>query len=133
MIVRRDGIGYHELADVLRGRILAGDLRPGDRVPSETDLVQEYGCSRTTVRRAVQLLREEGLVLVRHGYATRVAQMPERTVVHLELGEDLVVRKATAADREALGLPLGGLAAEITTVDGTTHLYVADRHIFRPV
>ena len=133
MIARPDGIGYHELAAILRERIEGGQLQPGARVPSERDLVQAYGCANGTARRAIDLLRQEGLVVVRHGYPTRVAVPVERTEVLLELGSTLVVRRATPAERADLGLPLGAFVVVVSTIDDATVVYPADHHIFRPM
>ncbi len=53
---------YQQIADWLRERITAGDLRPGQVIPSEKDLVDMFGVARSTARRSIALLREEGLV-----------------------------------------------------------------------
>jgi GntR family transcriptional regulator len=54
---------YRQIAAWLRSRIQAGEFRPGeDPLPSEKDLVDLFGVARDTARRAVQALREEGLV-----------------------------------------------------------------------
>jgi DNA-binding GntR family transcriptional regulator len=53
---------YRQLAAILRGQISTGRLAPGDRIPSEHDLVDAYGIARTTARRAVAVLRQEGAV-----------------------------------------------------------------------
>lgn len=54
---------YRQIAAWLRSRIEAGEFRPGeDPLPSEKDLVDLFGVARDTARRAVQVLREEGLV-----------------------------------------------------------------------
>jgi GntR family transcriptional regulator len=55
---------YRQLAEILRARIARGDWAPGRRIASETDLVQQYGLARTTVRRAIALLSDEGAVVV---------------------------------------------------------------------
>lgn len=55
---------YRQLAEILRARIARGDWAPGRRIASEADLVQRYGLARTTVRRAIAVLREEGDVVV---------------------------------------------------------------------
>ncbi|NUP47254.1 MAG: winged helix-turn-helix transcriptional regulator [Catenulispora sp.] len=55
---------YRQLAGILRARIARGDWAPGRRIASETDLVQQYGLARTTVRRAIAVLREDGDVVV---------------------------------------------------------------------
>lgn len=65
---------YKQLAAILRARIDAGDLRPGDRIPSELSLQQEYDLARGTVRRTVELLRSEGLVFTVPTRGTYVAE-----------------------------------------------------------
>lgn len=65
---------YRQLAEILRSRIARGDWAPGRRIASETDLVQQYGLARTTVRRAIALLRDEGAVIVVPQRGTYVAQ-----------------------------------------------------------
>ena len=61
-----------QLAGILRGQILAGELGPGDLLPSETTLTQRYGVSRNTARAAVALLRDEGYVQTRPQFGSRV-------------------------------------------------------------
>jgi GntR family transcriptional regulator len=63
---------YRQLAALLRARIESGDLGPGDQLPSESVLVQEHELARETVRRAVKLLRDEGLVITLPGRGTFV-------------------------------------------------------------
>ena len=63
---------YRQLADQLRGDILAGEYGPGSVIPSETTLMQRYGVARNTVRLAMTMLREEGLVVTHHGRGTFV-------------------------------------------------------------
>ncbi len=54
---------YRQLADRLRDRIAAGEFSPDEPLPSESRLMQEYGVSRVTVRKAYQVLRESGVVV----------------------------------------------------------------------
>ena len=63
---------YRQLADQLRGDILAGEYGPGGVIPSEIMLMQQYGVARNTVRLAMTMLREEGLVVTHHGRGTFV-------------------------------------------------------------
>lgn len=58
--------------DALRQRILEGDLPPGDRIPSERVLAEEFGVNRHAVREALKRLEQAGLVRITHGGATRV-------------------------------------------------------------
>jgi GntR family transcriptional regulator len=54
---------YRQIAAWLRSRIEAGDFRPGeDPLPSEKDLIGLFGVARDTARRAIEVLRDEGLV-----------------------------------------------------------------------
>jgi GntR family transcriptional regulator len=53
---------YVQIADYIEADIKAGKLQPDDRVPSENDMHGEWGVARTTARRAVNLLRERGLI-----------------------------------------------------------------------
>jgi GntR family transcriptional regulator len=53
---------YLQLADILRERIKSGELRSGERIPSVHDLVIETQLADATIRKAVRVLRDEGLV-----------------------------------------------------------------------
>jgi DNA-binding GntR family transcriptional regulator len=63
---------YREIADDLRARIRSGDLAGGAMVPSELALAEERSISRGTVRSALALLVEEGLIEVVPGQGRRV-------------------------------------------------------------
>jgi GntR family transcriptional regulator/GntR family mannosyl-D-glycerate transport/metabolism transcriptional repressor len=63
---------YAQLANILRAMIESGELVPRAPLPSESYLQQEYGVSRGTVRTAVGLLRDEGLVVTIGGRGTFV-------------------------------------------------------------
>ena len=68
----------------LKDKILAGDLPPGHKLPSEADLIGEYRVSRTVVREAVTRLRAEGLIETFHGRGSFVLAMPEPTSFTVE-------------------------------------------------
>ncbi len=63
---------YQEIADRLRDQIDSGLLQPGERLPSEPDLVKVFDASRNTVRLAIALLTNQGLVVTRQGLGTFV-------------------------------------------------------------
>lgn len=67
-------IRYQEIAHTLRQRVQAEG--PGHVLPSESDLSAEFGVSRVTVRRALETLRDEGLVESRQGFGWFVATAP---------------------------------------------------------
>ncbi|HEY3019379.1 MAG TPA: GntR family transcriptional regulator [Solirubrobacteraceae bacterium] len=63
---------FEPVHDRLRGDIIAGRLAPGDSVPSERALAEEYGVGRHAVREALKRLEQAGLVRISQGGATRV-------------------------------------------------------------
>jgi GntR family transcriptional regulator len=69
---------YLQLAAILRAQIVSGELEPGRPIPSEVTLTQRYGVARGTARKAVGLLRDEGLVRFVFGRGTFVVPESER-------------------------------------------------------
>jgi GntR family transcriptional regulator len=67
---------YQDIVDELRGSILGGQLAPGERLPSENELAARYGTSRPTVRRAIALLKAQGLVDTEQGRGVFVRPTP---------------------------------------------------------
>ena len=67
---------YAQLANILRDRILSGVWKSGDEIPTLEQLVEEYSVARVTVRQAVQLLVEEGLLSSQRGRRTYVTFEP---------------------------------------------------------
>ncbi|NUP20787.1 MAG: GntR family transcriptional regulator [Streptomyces sp.] len=67
---------YRQLAEILKARISRGDWAEGRPIASETRLVQEYGLARSTVRRAIAVLVEDGTVWTVQGRGTYVGQPP---------------------------------------------------------
>jgi GntR family transcriptional regulator len=66
----------HSLAQQLRSRILAGEWRPGDRIPSEPELARREAVSRSSMRAAITMLEEDGVVSRKHGSGTFVTYRP---------------------------------------------------------
>jgi GntR family transcriptional regulator, histidine utilization repressor len=66
---------YEQVKSWIRGHIASGEWRPGDPVPSEAALMQQFRISRMTVNRALRELAAEGLVTRVQGSGTRVAQL----------------------------------------------------------
>ena len=64
---------WQQLADILRKQIERGKLPSGRVIPSETTLMQQHGLARGTVRKAIDALAEEGLVVRVQGRGTFVA------------------------------------------------------------
>ena len=80
MSIDRDGPTsvYVQLAAILRARIEAGEIPAGRALPSETTLMQEHGLARETVRKAVRVLRDAGLVQIVQGRGVYVLPEDQR-------------------------------------------------------
>ncbi len=68
---------YRQIADQLRARIADGTIPVGRRIPSLVELEQEFGVARDTLRKAVKVLKDEGLVETVTGMGVFVTQPPE--------------------------------------------------------
>lgn len=108
-----------EVYDQLVGSIVGGDVSVGDAMPSERALADALGVSRPVVREALKRLDHAGLVRVRHGGATRVADY-RRTAGPDLLGAllfdrkgelDLTVARGIVEARADLGPPVASAAA----------------------
>jgi GntR family transcriptional regulator len=71
-------VRYREIAEDLRGRLEAGEFLAGRVLPSEAELAGAYGASRVTVRKALEELRDAGLVDARQGFGWFAAGDPLR-------------------------------------------------------
>jgi GntR family transcriptional regulator len=92
---------YHQIADQLRGQIASGALAPGQRLPSEPDLAAQYDASRNTVRLAIALLTNQGLVESRQGLGTFVHEAAKPFTALLSR-----VKTAPEEQHASAGLPV---------------------------
>lgn len=67
---------YTAVAEDLRGQITSGSLVVGSRLPATSELCKHYGVSRATVKRAMDILVREGLLVRRRGSGTHVLESP---------------------------------------------------------
>jgi DNA-binding GntR family transcriptional regulator len=99
---------YVQFADFLRQQIESGELAPGALLPSESALMQRYGVSRPMARKAVAILRNEGLVTTEQGVGTKVRERPaERQPLFLEPDAEAIARMPNEHERVELGLDFG--------------------------
>lgn len=86
---------YAQVEATLAARISTGELELGERLPSEDELVRDFAVSRTTVRSAIQSLVKRGMVEIRRGRGTFVAQP--------RIVQELTSLTGFVEDMEALG------------------------------
>jgi DNA-binding FadR family transcriptional regulator len=115
---------YEELAGRLRARILSGELVPGDRLPIEPELCEQYGVSRTTVREALRQLSSQNLIVTTRGvtggsYVSapepgQISDFLEASIGLLALHEGVSI-DALVEVRDLLEVPAARLAAQRRT------------------
>ena len=67
-------LAYVQVADHIAARIGAGEFPPEARLPPERDLADEYGIAYNTLRQAIGVLRDRGLVITLRGHGNYVAR-----------------------------------------------------------
>src|SRR6516162_7805948 len=80
---------YEQIVQQIEDSILKGALKPGDQLPAERELAQNFGVSRTAVREAVKALREKGLV---EAYSGRGTFITNGTSHAIRQSLDLMIR-----------------------------------------
>jgi GntR family transcriptional regulator len=65
---------YLQLAAIIRGQAESGELAPGTRLPSIVDLAAQYDIAVPTVRKAIEVLKREGVVVTHQGYGTFISE-----------------------------------------------------------
>lgn len=68
---------YLQLARILRDRISSGEIEPGRRLPSLMELEQEFPLARNTIRKALDVLKAEGLVVASPGRGLFVVEQED--------------------------------------------------------
>jgi GntR family transcriptional regulator len=71
---------YHQLADIIRAKIRAGEYHPGSRIPSENSLAATYGIGRPTARQATELLVRKRILIRKRGSGTFVATKQKQEI-----------------------------------------------------
>jgi len=80
---------YAQLADALKGKMISGEIRPGDKLKSEAEMVEEYGVGRLTVRSALSLLVEAGYLEKAQGKGTFCKAAGEVNYLNIEAVLDM--------------------------------------------
>lgn len=119
---RDDGrtVRYRQIADDLRHRVDTGAFGAGRVLPSEADLSASYGASRVTIRRALEVLRDEGLLDARQGFGWFVAaDLLRQRLGRLSTIEDQLSASGITAERRILEFAFVTAERRVTRVLGT--------------
>lgn len=108
---------YEQVAAAIRGQIVSGELTQGVRLPTERDIATMYGVSRNVVREAIRALAKDGLISVRQGSGTYVADGTSRALgnsleLALTLGGGAGRLSNLVEIRQIIEPSVAGLAAE---------------------
>lgn len=111
--------GYLGIAAALRSDVVAGELAAGSQLPSINELAQRYGTTAITVRRALRLLEEEGLIRVEHGVGTFVADWARGyDLLHLPSFSAEMAARALRSETEVLDRDADACSAVAATALG---------------
>lgn len=105
---------YYQLKELLKAKIESGELKPNERLPSETELVQLFQVSRMTVRQALVELENEGFIRRRQGQGTFVAEP--------KLRQGLLRLTSFTEDMEARGMRPGARVLAVEVLSGEEEL-----------
>lgn len=130
MTDRRTGVPlYYRVMRSLREAIASGEVAPGDRLPTEGELVERYGVSRVVVRQALGILEDDGLIFRVRGKGTFVSEDAVRDAAPSLSGylEDLI-RQGLSVKVEVLDFGLRPAAPDVCTSlgldDGARVLFI---------
>lgn len=105
---------YQDIVEQIQRRIIQGDLKPGDRLPAERELAEDFDVSRTAVREAIKSLAEKDLIEIQVGRGTFV-KVPSPDRVADTINVLLQVARGSTNDlqvaRQILEVPIARLAA----------------------
>jgi len=111
-----------ELVEAIGDRIREGKLAPTDKLPTEAEIMGEFGVSRTVVREAISKLQASGLVETRHGIGTFVVGLGDAAPFHIDREQLSTLRDVIALLELRIGLETeaAGLAAQRRTAENLT-------------
>jgi GntR family transcriptional repressor for pyruvate dehydrogenase complex len=120
---------YSVVVDHITESILSGEMQPGDRLPIESELADQFNVSRTVIREAIKTLSAQGLVQVAPRRGTIITEPPIDTIIQ-NIQLRLKLEDASFDDllfsRRLLEVPIARLAAE----NANSHnLKVLEKHL----
>lgn len=115
---------YRFVEDTIRQSIIAGDLKVGEQLPTESELVVQYKVSRMTINKALQNLAREGFIKRTAGKGT--------FVLNPHISKPLQDSTSFTKDMELIGLKAGSKLIEYKVIRGSDNISVADMLKLKP-
>jgi len=116
---------YLQIVRIIRDMIISGELPVGSQIPSGPQMKRQWGVNRLTGAMAVEELRKIGLVVTRPGVGTFVAATPERQMITLNPGDQVISRMPTEEERDKLSTGYLTPVLVVTRTDGRVEPYNA--------
>ena len=126
-ILPRDETLANRVAVQLENFILERHFKPGDRLPSERELAQQFGVSRTVIREAIRVLVAKDMLVVQPGSGTRIRNPTTQTASQsitllLRMGQPSLNYEKIFEVRRLLEVEIAGLAAQRRTNEDLTKM-----------
>ena len=115
---------YEQIVQQIEDSIMQGALKPGDQLPAERDLAQQFGVSRTAVREAVKTLREKGLL---EAYSGRGTFITDGTSENIRQSLDRMIKMGQPEGSLYLAEVRAILEPEIAALAATSKLIAPSR------
>lgn len=110
---------YVQLVEQFRHMIESGELKPGDQFPTELELVEKYGVARITVRRAINELVQDGLLVRRQGKGTFVARPKiERELINVSSFSNRMLAQGLHPSSKVMGVERISATAKLARILG---------------
>lgn len=133
-MTRGETCSWQTVEEEVRRRINAREWPPGEMIPNEVDLAEEFGCARATVNRALQRLADAGLLDRRRRAGTRVALHPIRKarldipIIRHEIEAKGLTYNYSLLSRKKL-VPNAGVQARMQSEAGVRLLHIEGLHM----
>ena len=102
---------YFMIYETIRDWIFSGQYKPGDLLPPEPELIRQFAVSRTTIRKAIEMLAHDGLIVTRQGIGTIVLDY------HTTQSLNTVTSFTTTLREKGFDVTIKNAYAEIVTAD----------------
>lgn len=88
---------YHQVVEAIEAKIISGKLLPGDELGTESDLVEQFGLNRSSIREGIHILEYAGILNREKGRMIKVS-IPKNEALHAQISRSLLLQRVTYKD-----------------------------------